>query len=88
MLKAMGKDFKVEIFTDSSAANGIVHRLGCGKVKHLEARQLWLQEVVRMKTLQVKKVGRELNISDAMTHHWSCVDGTRHFTKAGIEWRQ
>jgi hypothetical protein len=87
MLKAMGKEFECQIFTDSSAANGIVHRLGCGKVKHLEARQLWLQEVVRRKTLKVSKVGRENNASDAMTHHWSSVDGARHFAVAGLEWR-
>jgi len=31
MLKAMGKDFQCQIFTDSSAAKGIIHRLGCGK---------------------------------------------------------
>jgi len=87
MLKAMGKDFQCQIFTDSSAAKGIIHRLGCGKVKHLEARQLWLQEVVRRKTLQVTKIGRDDNCSDAMTHHWSSVDGYRHFGVAGLEWR-
>jgi len=30
------------VYTDSSAANGIAHRRGCGKIKHLETRQLWL----------------------------------------------
>ena len=88
MLKAMGKDFQCQIFTDSSAAKGIIYRLGCGKVKHLEARQLWLQEVVRRKTLQVTKIGRNDNCSDAMTHHWSSVDGYRHFAMAGLEWRK
>jgi hypothetical protein len=88
MLKEMGKDFEVSIMTDSSAAKGIVSRIGCGKVKHLEARQLWIQEAVRRKVLEVKKVGREVNIADALTHHWSSVDGFKHFTKAGLAWRQ
>ena len=35
MLKWSGRNSSVEVFTDSSAANGIVHRTGCGKVKHL-----------------------------------------------------
>jgi len=88
MLKAMGKDFNAKIFTDSSAAKGIVHRIGCGKVKHLEARQLWIQEAVLRKMIQVKKIGRADNLSDALTHHWSCVDGARHFGKSGLEWRE
>ena len=88
MLKEMGKDFEVSIMTDSSAAKGIVSRVGCGKVKHLEARQLWIQEAVRRKVLEVKKVGREVNIADALTHHWSSLDGFKHFTKAGLAWRQ
>jgi hypothetical protein len=87
MLKAMGKEFERRVLTDSSAANGIVHRLGCGKVKHLEARQLWIQETVRMKAMEVKKVGRTFNLSDALTHHWNCVDGVRHFSQAGLLWR-
>ena len=74
--------------TDSSAAKGIVNRVGCGKVKHLEARQLWIQDAVRRKVIEVKKVGREINISDALTHHWTSVDGIRHFTQAGLSWRQ
>ena len=67
MLKSMGKIFESKILTDSNAAKGIVHRLGCGKVKHLEARQLWIQEIVKMKTISVIKVGREQNLSDALT---------------------
>jgi len=87
MLLEMGKEFEGRILTDSSAAKGIVSRVGCGKVKHLEARQLWVQEVVKQKRLQVRKVPREINISDALTHHWSSVDGSRHFSKAGLVWK-
>ena len=35
---------KIEISTDSSAAKGIMTRRGCGKVKHIQAKQLWIQE--------------------------------------------
>ena len=40
MMKECGRDPKGQILTDSSAANEMVHRQGCGKVKHLECRQL------------------------------------------------
>ena len=33
----LGLKVTTEILMDSSAANGIAHRAGCGKAKHLEA---------------------------------------------------
>ena len=47
MLEDLGgesADMKVNIRTDASAAKGIAHREGLGKVRHLEVAQLWLQE--------------------------------------------
>ena len=42
-----GYTMKTTINGDSSAVKGILTRRGCGKVKHLEVKQLWLQEQVR-----------------------------------------
>ena len=47
--EAMGKMKRIIVKTDSSACNGILHREGCGKVKHLETRQLWTQAHVSSK---------------------------------------
>ena len=76
----------IELATDSSACDGIVHRIGCGKVKHLEARQLWVQQHVQNKEVTVKKVPREWNCSDVLTHHWSAVDGHKHLERVGLIW--
>ena len=54
---------------DSTAALGIVAREGCGKVKHLAVKQLWLQERVAGKEVTVLKIPRASNTADAMTHH-------------------
>ena len=43
-------------------------RHGAGKVKHLSVKQLWSQEVVRYFDIQVKKVARENNPADILTH--------------------
>jgi len=87
-VKHMGEDFgeelKIEVHTDSSSAKGIVHRKGCGKIKHLEARQLWVQEVVSRKLLNISKIPRSENPSDALTHHWLAVEGAVHFYKLGL----
>ena len=34
----------LQLRTDSSAARGIIQRQGCGKVKHLDVKSLWIQE--------------------------------------------
>jgi len=87
LFRAMGQEKKIVVKTDSSACNGIVHREGCGKVKHLETRQLWVQELVARKDVDVKKIPREFNSSDCLTHHWSAVDGAKHFHNVGLEFR-
>ena len=87
MMSFAGKELFLEVFTDSNAAKGIVQRSGSGKVKHLEAKQLWVQEVVETKEVTVTKVPRELNFSDSLNHHWSASDGYGHLTSMGLEWK-
>ena len=72
------------IQTDSSAAKGIAGREGCGKLKHLSVKQLWIQEVIQDKRVDIQKIARELNSADALTHHWLGVEGDRHFPRIGL----
>ena len=81
-----GKEFTIIALTDSSASNGILHREGCGKVKHLEARQLWLQSHVEDKKIDVQKIPREVNCADCLTHHWSIADGSKHLEMMKLFW--
>ena len=55
--------------TDSTAAKGIVSRRGHGKVKHLQTCELWLQEVVKDKRIDIQKVNAKENPADLMTKH-------------------
>ena len=48
----------------NSAARGICRREGVGKVKSLEVRTLWLQQVVKAKTLTLKTVKSQDNCAD------------------------
>ena len=43
--------------------------MGCGKLKHLEVRWLWLQELVTRKQVKLQKVSSELNGSDLATKY-------------------
>ena len=84
LYEAAGVSKLIVVKTDSSACNGILHREGCGKVKHLETRQLWVQSHVANKSVDIQKVPRALNPSDCMTHHWSASDGLSHFASIGL----
>jgi hypothetical protein len=53
--------------TDSSAAKSFVSRRGLGKMRHLEIRDLWLQQQVREGLVEVSKVPGERNTADLMT---------------------
>ena len=85
LFKEMNRNMQIKVHTDSSACKGMVQREGCGKVKHLEARQLWVQEKIGDKSVDVQKIPREINCSDCLTHHWSAVDGAKHFAKVGLK---
>ena len=85
MTKSCGEKNHLKLKTDSSAASGMVHRRGCGKMKHLEAKQLWIQDTVMNKEIKVDKIQREKNPSDVFTHHWSTAD-LRHFESLGLQW--
>ena len=52
---------------DSAAARGICRREGVGKVKSLEVRTLWLQQVIKAKTLTLKTVKSHDNCADLGT---------------------
>jgi len=75
VLRTMGTEVKVTVGSDSSAAGGISQRLGAGRVRHLEAKDLWIQEKVRSHELKVVKVGTEKNRADLLTKF---LDPSRH----------
>ena len=53
--------------TDSSAAKGMAHRVGSGRVLHLRIQDLWIQERVRTKDLKVIKLDALMNRADIGT---------------------
>ena len=81
----LGDNIDIRINGDSSAVKGILARRGCGKVKHLEVKQLWLQEQVRSGKVDFQKVPRKSNPSDASTHHYTKEDAKKHFKRMGLE---
>ena len=63
---SLGDNLTLELRTDASAARGVILRQGVGKVRHLQVKQLWLQENVAAGELTIVKIPRVENCSDAL----------------------
>lgn len=57
----------MRVWVDSSAAKSIASRIGLGKIRHLEVKFLWIQEVVKNKKIQVRKIRGDSNPADNLT---------------------
>ena len=76
ILREMGQDPSVVVATDSTAAKGMTARLGAGRVRHLEAKYLWIQDYVHSGQLKIVKISTAENRADMQTkpldpqRHW------------------
>jgi len=56
LLKDVGVELPLRVWTDSSAAIGICSRQGLGKLRHLDTHTLWIQHAARTKRVDLRKV--------------------------------
>ena len=68
LLEEFGISLSLDCYCDSSSARGIAQRLGAGKVKHLEVKQLWIQEKTKSGQIATLRTPRSQNCADALTH--------------------
>ena len=67
VLKFFGCQVEASLHMDSAAARGICRREGVGMVEASEVRTLWLQQVIKAKTLTLKTVKSQDNCADLGT---------------------
>ena len=67
LMADLGVDWPVRIWTDSSAFIGMCTRQGIGKVRHMDAQIMWIQQRVRNNDLDLYKVAGEKNPADIFT---------------------
>ena len=63
----LGREMKVKMYADSSAAIAIAKRKGAGKLRHINIGLLWIQEKTETEEIVVKKVKGVSNPADMMT---------------------
>ncbi len=69
LLEDLGIPMAVRVWTDSSATIGICSRRGLGKLRHVDTQCLWIQQRVREKDFELRKVRGDLNPADLCTKH-------------------
>ena len=84
----LGYDLEVVVvYTDSDACRGIASRRGLGKMRHVELKYLWVQEVVKAGRLRVKRVDGLKNIADHLTKAKSGMEMATILKEAAAELR-
>ena len=79
MLKEMGVETGiVMISTDSSSAKSLASRRGLGKMRHIEVKDLWLQEAVCRGRVKLQKVDGVKNPADLFTKYLTSAEIERH----------
>ena len=87
--QAMARDFghsrSVRIYADASAALGIVHRKGLGKVRHIDTNTLWVQQAACSKRIEYLKINGSLNPADALTKQLPEPTRAKHFDRIQMQ---
>ena len=80
--------YDIHLYTDSSAAMGMVARKGIGRVRHVEVGELWIQDAVKSKVLTVSKINGEYIPADILTKHVDAGKIQQHCHSMGLmpEW--
>ena len=63
-IKMVDEPCEIKVRSDSSAARSMVQRQGIGRVRHMDAALLWIQQKEKDKTLAVSPIPTELNSAD------------------------
>eukprot|EP00969_Alexandrium_andersonii_P236645 10447121-Alexandrium_andersonii.AAC.1 len=69
---------------DASAGKAIASRRGAGKLRHIEAKRLFLQEIVAAKMVHIIKIAGESDPSDVFTKAVKPPVLARHLRSIGI----
>ena len=67
--KDLSIHYDIHLYTDLSAAIGMVASKGMGNVRHIEVGELWIQDPVRNNVLTVNNIKGEDNPADILTKY-------------------
>ena len=74
MMRELGLLKNIFVQTHSSAAKSFASQRGHGRMRHMEVKDLWLQEAICRSRLKVIKIKGDENPADAFTKYLSAAD--------------
>ena len=87
MMSELGVYVTLRIHIDSTAAKGIIERVGLHKVRHLDVDMLWLQSQTAKEALTVHKVFGEDNTADLMTKNLTLIKIDKYMDMINLVFR-
>ena len=88
MAEDLGWKTEVQIWTDSSAAKAIANRRGLGKLRHVELKWLWVQDIVKEGRVKLKTVRGTENVADHLTKPKTKAEMEELLKKVGAEFEE
>ena len=85
LLEEIGISTTLELYTDSSSGLATLCRRGPGRMRHLHAKDLWLQEEIRQNNLQIHKIASLENFADLFTKQLTGKEFRRQALRLGLE---
>ena len=83
----LGWKAEVRLWTDSSAAKAVANRRGLGKLRHVELKWLWVQDMAKEGRVKLKTVWGEENVADHLTKPKTRADIEELLKTVGAEFR-
>ena len=74
-------------YVDATAARSVMLRHGSGSMKHLEVKDLWAQEVLLKKGIDIERIDRFCNLADVVASPSPSSDFHRMISELGVELR-
>ena len=67
LLQELGVEATLTLRTDSTSAMNWLVKKGCGRLKHIEIRQMWLQDVIKQRKVKLEFTPSGENLADMLT---------------------
>ena len=81
----LGSNLEITLFSDASAGRSLAFRKGLGKVRHIETKYLWTQDLIKEGRLKLLKVKGTDNPSDIGTKHLSLAETQTLLSSIGLK---
>jgi hypothetical protein len=85
LARDLGQELGVDLYCDASAGRSMAFRKGLGKVRHMDTKFLWIQDLVKTGRLSVLKIKGTRNPADVGTKYLTVAEMEEKLLSVGIE---